>query len=138
MNEIAEGEKGLTHAVAELLDERRQLLVLFCRLAGAGSAEAPQLLERFCQVLIDYTSLWQFEIHDALIRRAHQQPRLMEVLEREQAHILRANEAALAFNDHYDESDGRLDAQALDEHLSHLGERLATRFDAEDRILSVM
>ncbi len=138
MNEIAERRAALRHAVAELLDERRQLLVLFCRLAGANRAEAPKLLESFCQVLIDYTSLWQFEIHDDLVRRAAGDARLLERLEREQAHILRANEEALAFNDHYDESDGRLDPAEFDQWLSRLGERLASRFDAEDRILSAL
>ncbi len=138
MNQIARGDVALRHAVEELLDERRQLLVLFCRLVGAGRAEAPQLLERFCQVLIDYTSLWQFEFHDDLIRRANGDARLLECLEREQPHILGANEAALAFNDHYDESDGRLDPRELDQWLTRLGEQLAGRFDAEDRILAAL
>ncbi len=129
---------ALRHVVEELLNERRQLLVLFCRLAGADEEDAPGMLENFCQVLIDYTSLWQFEVYESLVQRSGSNTRLLECLEREQAHILQATEAALAFNDHYDESKGRFDSHELDRWLSHLGERLASRFDAEDRILAAL
>ena len=134
----AGGETALRHAVEALLNERRQLLVRFCQLAGASPDEVPALLEAFCQILIDYTSLWQFEVHVALLSQQRTNAKLVQCLEREQVHILRADEAALAFNDHYDESKERFDPRELDRRLSLLGEQLATRFDAEDRILAAL
>lgn len=141
MNETVNAERLLEHAVAELLEERKQLLALFCELAGvepaAGSAGMQQL-QRFCQLLIDYASLWQFEIHDLLLRTQDNHAAARAMLEKYQPLILQASDAALEFNDRYDASDHLLDLSEVEAHLSRLGEVLATRFDAEDRIISAL
>ncbi len=128
----------LREAVAELLDERTRLLVLFCELAGAdhkGGTHSRRLLQSFCQLLVDYAALWQFEIHDPLVRsREHRQARAE--LARLQPRIQLVSEAALEFSDGCDASDSGPDPDRLDTRLSRLGELLAVRFDAEDRILS--
>ncbi len=141
MNETVNAERLLEHAVAELLEERKQLLALFCELAGVGPAAGSagrQQLQRFCQLLIDYASLWQFEIHDLLLRTQDNHAAARAMLEKYQPLILQASDAALEFNDRYDASDHLLDLSEVEAHLSRLGEVLATRFDAEDRIISAL
>ena len=140
MNETVNAERLLEHAVAELLEERKQLLALFCELAGVEPAAefGTQQLRRFCQLLIDYASLWQFEIHDLLLRTQDNHATARAMLEKYQPLILQASDAALEFNDRYDASDHLLDLSEVEAHLSRLGELLATRFDAEDRIISAL
>ena len=137
MNETVDAERLLNHAVAELLEERKQLLALFCELAGLENPE-PALLQRFCQLLMDYASLWQFEIHDLLLRTEGNHVRARKMLEQYQPLVLQAGDAALEFNDRYDASDHLLDLSDVENRLSRLGETLATRFDAEDRIISAL
>ena len=142
MNETVNAERLLEHAVAELLEERKQLLALFCELAGLEPAPESGLqqrqLQHFCQLLVDYASLWQFEIHDLLLRTQGNHLAARAMLEKYQPIILQASDAALEFNDRYDASDHLLDLSDLEAHLSRLGETLATRFDAEDRIISAL
>ncbi len=130
MNETVNAERLLEHAVAELLEERKQLLALFCELAGvepAAESAGMQQLQRFCQLLIDYASLWQFEIHDLLLRTQDNHAAARAMLEKYQPLILQASDAALEFNDRYDASDHLLDLSEVEAHLSRLGEVLATR-----------
>lgn len=142
MNQAVDSERLLNHAVEELLEERRQLLSLFCELAGVEDkphdGQLQRRLQRFCQLLIDYASLWQFEIHDLLLRSDGRHEAACRQLEKLQPVILDASDVALAFNDRYDASDHLLDLSRLEAHLSQLGETLATRFDAEDRIISTL
>jgi len=142
MNETVNAERLLEHAVAELLEERKQLLALFCELAGVDTAAASGMqqhrLQRFCQLLIDYASLWQFEIHDLLLKTQDNHAAARAMLEKQQPLILQASDAALEFNDRYDASKHLLDLSEVEAHLSRLGEILATRFDAEDRIISAL
>jgi len=140
MGETAMEEGQLEHAVKELLQERVQLLSTFCELAGTDESTAEalrrRLLERFCQLLIDYASLWQFEIHDLLLQGGQHHPDARAALGRLQPRIAQASEVALDFNDRYDGTEHPLDLSRLDRHLSRLGEMLANRFDAEDRVIT--
>lgn len=123
--------------MAELLRERTELLVQFCRLAGTSEVTPEQarlkLLRSFCQLLVDYVALWQFEL----------QPMLLDVGEESAAELGRwqpvmeqSSQTALAFNDRYDDKAHPIELFDLDVHLSRLGEVLAERFDAEDRVLA--
>ena len=57
-------------------------------------------------------------------------------LVRWQPPIERSAQVALEFNDRYAGGAGSLDLSGLDLHLSRLGAVLASRFDAEDRVLA--
>ncbi len=91
------------------------------------------MLDRFCEVLVDYVSAGHFEIYGALLeegerlgaRRCREAARLY-------ADIVPTTVAALDFNDHYFSGGaGRL----LMEDLSRLGQVLAERFDREDGLI---
>ncbi len=139
MNKSGLAQGQLEHAVTELLQERGQLLSRFCELAGAegaDEAERERLLRRFCQVLVDYLSLWRFEVEALLLDPARGGGRAREALSGLQPLLDQTSDVSLEFNDRYDASDHPLDLSRLDHHLSKLGETLARRFDAEDRVIS--
>ncbi len=129
----------LIHAVDELLQERQQLLTSFCSLAAMDHnqdvAEKQHLLQVFCQLLMDYTALWQFEIHDHLMDHVERYPKVVAALKQFQPLVVQANEVALDFNDDFDASAYATDKD-LEAKLSLLGESLAARMEAEDRVLS--
>jgi regulator of sigma D len=132
----------LESAVRQLLVERQQLLVVFCRAAavtpGTVREDERTVLLHLCQVLMDYAALWQFEIHDALAGEALRTSGASEILEGEQPMLMQAARAMLDFNDLVDAAlvEGRL--MDLDPYLSSLGEMLAERFEAEDRVITAL
>jgi len=142
MTTTRNAEQQLRHAVPELLEERRQLLVDYCKLAGMPhAADDPhwrRRLAHFCQLLMDYASLWQFEIHDLLIKTQDHHRRAVEMLRKHQPAILAASDQALAFNDRYEAAAQGHDWSDFDDRLSRLGEGLASRFDAEDQVLAAL
>ncbi|WP_041066146.1 Rsd/AlgQ family anti-sigma factor [Thiolapillus brandeum] len=137
-----EPREQLESAVRQLLVERQQLLVTFCRAAGiapgAAKEDEKSVLLHLCQVLMDYAALWQFEIHDALSRDDSPASGASDVLQAEQPMLMQAAKAMLDFNDLVDVAllEGRL--MDLDPYLSSLGEVLAERFEAEDRVITVL
>jgi len=120
------------------LGDRQQLLGLLCELSGRARgglrrAETRQMLDRFCEVLVDYVSAGHFEIYGALLeegerlgaRRCREAARLY-------ASIVPTTVAALDFNEHYF---GGGAGRPLMEELSRLGQLLAERFDQEDALI---
>jgi len=137
--DTGEPDEYLDSAIRQLLAERQQLLVMFCRAVGiaqepAGEDEKSVLL-RLCQLLMDYAALWQFEIHDELVWEDRCSSVGSAMLEREQPMLVEAANIMLDFNDLVDSAlaEGRL--MDLDSRLSALGEALAERFEAEDRVI---
>ena len=141
MSETGLAPGQLEHVVAELLAERGQLLARFCELAGAEGVDREvrqRMLQGFCQLLVDYLSLWQFEVQALLLDPARQAGRAGETLARLQPALDESSTVFLEFNDRYDASDQSLDLSRLDHHLSKLGEILASRFDLEDQVISAI
>lgn len=130
---------GVSSIIDRWLQERQDLLVLYCELSGLGeeSAQRGEKLQTLCQILVDYVSAGHFEIYDQLVKEARdfedtdalkQAPKLFDVVDA-------TTEAVLDFNDKYQETD---DLTTIAEDLSQLGEVLATRFEAEDRMIEVL
>ena len=125
-------------ALQRWLVDRQQLLGLLCRLGdrkrgNLRRSETRQLLDRFCEALVDYVSAGHFEIYDRLLeagerlgsRHGREMARLYAV-------IVPTTVAALAFNDHYFNGGSGRDLMA---DLSELGQVLAERFDHEDALI---
>ena len=132
---------SLSHAVKELLQERQALLALFCETAGQGESvsqeDRTQKLQQLCQLLIDYSALWQFEITNLLLDIQEPDSLVQQVLAQSQPLIMQASAVALDFND--DLEAGRLvDHRQLENKLSLLGESLAERMEAEDKVISAL
>jgi regulator of sigma D len=128
--------------VAKLLDERQEVLTLFCRVAGlepyAAQEPLKQPLKEFCQVLMDYMAFGHFEVYDRISRGEERRGEVVVVAEKVYPKVAEATEVAVSFNDKYDDSNHRFPAEELAHDLSVLGEELAARVEMEDRLITAM
>ncbi len=125
----------------KLVTERTEMLVLFCRLAGIESyspesCPVRELLEEFCQILVDYIAAGHFALYERIIEGTERRQDVAALAERLYPGIARTTDVALEFNDKYDRDDHRPMLDHLAEELSRLGEQLAVRIDLEDRLIS--
>lgn len=129
---------GVNNKIDRWLQERQELLIGYCDLSDSPDSEdAARKLQQTCQILVDYISAGHFEIYDNLINQGKSFVNGNALKEAEElyASIDSTTEAILDFNDKYLETD---DLDSIAEDLSRLGEILATRFEAEDRMIEVL
>ncbi len=132
---------GVSDIIDRWLNERKDLLVLYCNLtrrdSGDTAEEREVYLRKFCQILVDYVSAGHFEIYEQLVKEGKEFGDI-EGLNTAKVHykaIDGTTEQILDFNDKYQETD---DLESLERDLSSLGEALATRFEAEDNMIEVL
>lgn len=139
--QIAERRSGTHEMVDKLLAERQQMLVLFYKLAGLKPEPVDsreQDLQRFCEVLVDYSAFGHFEIYERIIDGRERRTSVVEVAREVYSKIAETSDFAVEFNDKYDSSDHLLDLHSLEADLSKLGEELAVRIELEDRIINAL
>ncbi len=128
--------------VRKLLRERQEMLAMFCRVAGlepfTDKKPSIEVLQEFCQVLVDYSAFGHFEIYERIVSGRERRARVVEVAREVYPRIAEASEVAVEFNDKYDASDHTLDLHELDRDLGKLGEELAVRIEMEDRIIQAL
>lgn len=132
---------GVSEIIDRWLQERQDMLVLYCSLSSAagseGDTEQGKKLQRLCQIMVDYVSAGHFEVYNQLMREGREfnnDEALKEAAEL-YGNIDKTTEFVLDFNDKYQETD---DLASLGRDLSLLGEELETRFEAEDRMIAVL
>lgn len=132
---------GVSEIIDRWLEERKELLVDYCELSNAvkndQGEELGGMLRKLCQIMVDYVSAGHFEVYEQLMQEAKdfddtEGLRLAGGLYKT---IDATTEDILDFNDKYQETD---DLDALNADLSKVGEWLATRFEAEDRMIEVL
>lgn len=133
---------GVSEIIDRWLDERKELLVDYCELSnelstGEDLDSCASRLRKLCQIMVDYVSAGHFEVYDQLVQEAKDlddkeglraASPLYETIDGTTEHIL-------DFNDKYQETD---DLETLTSDMSKIGEWLATRFEAEDRMIEVL
>lgn len=128
--------------VLKLLDERQEMLVLFCQLAGLdpyqSSAPVEQRVRAFCQKMIDYIAAGHFAIYDRLSNGGERRHQVLEVAAMFYSSIEDTTDIAIAFNDKYDEHDHLLEFSNLQRDLAMLGEAMSNRADYEDRLIDAL
>ena len=129
--------------VDKLLVERQEMLTKYCQVAGFEPyAKAPdvdtELLQDFCQVLVDYSAFGHFEIYQRIVDGRERRGKVSEVAAKVYPRIAEASEVAVEFNDKYDASDHALDLGNLHDDLNKLGEELAVRIEMEDKIIAAL
>ncbi len=133
---------GTQEMIRKLLNERQEMLLMFCRVAGLepfkGSKPSVEMLQEFCQVLVDYSAFGHFEIYERIVAGRERRARVVEVAREVYPRIAEASEVAVEFNDKYDASDHLLDLKQLDRDLGKLGEELAVRIEMEDHIIQAL
>ena len=127
----------------KLVAERIEMLVLFCRLAGIESYPSEirpvrELLEEFCQILVDYISAGHFALYERIIDGTERRRDVASLAEQLYPAIAQTTDAALDFNDRYDRDDHRPMLENLPQELSQLGEQIAVRIELEDRLIAAL
>lgn len=137
-----ERRTGTQEMIDKLLAERQEVLVMFCQVAGlepyTRTESLDNLLQSFCQILVDYTAFGHFEVFGHISNGKERRSRVLKVAEEIYPSFLVASETAVNFNDKYDLSDHELVLDHLAEDLSLLGEKLANRIDLEDKLIETM
>lgn len=128
----------LEHAIDAWLQERQELIVLYCSVCGVhqqmnDSPPKIQRLKSFCQILVDYCSAGHFEVFPELLKLADDSSSdTADLLGK----IQDTTDISLDFNDRYDTEELLPEVlEPLSRHLSKLGEAMEMRFDLEDRLL---
>ncbi|MGB5202272.1 MAG: Rsd/AlgQ family anti-sigma factor [Sedimenticolaceae bacterium] len=140
--QVSDRREGTRGMIRKLLNERQEMLAMFCRVAGLepynDASPGVDVLQEFCQVLIDYSAFGHFEIYERIVAGRERRSQVVAVAREVYPRIAEASEVAVEFNDKYDASDHTLDLHQLDRDLSKLGEELAVRIEMEDRIIQAL
>ena len=142
MTVFAEKREYTRDQVLKLLDERQEMLVLYCELAGLDPYQNDRPLESkiraFCQKMIDYIAAGHFAIYDRLSNGGERRQNVLDVAHLVYSRLEDTTDVALAFNDKYDEHDHPLDYSNLANDLAMLGEVLSNRADFEDKLIEAL
>ena len=133
--------------IKQLLNERNEVLALYCNIAGCdGTKEVsiddvePQILQEFCQILIDYIATGHFELYQRITEGDEKRSDMIVLADTIYPRIERTTQIAVDFNDMYDGGNAYTDKlkSTLSVNLSKLGEELATRIELEDKLINTM
>lgn len=130
--------------VRRWLKERQELIVLMLGLGDEellrqGRAALSARVQAFCQGLMDYVSAGHFEIYDELLAEAESQGSTHLAEGRKLLARLQATtDAVIRFNDIYDGPEDEEELAHLAHELSTLGMALESRFEIEDRMITLL
>ncbi len=140
-----ERRSGTREAVTKMVRERTDVLALYMRLAGLDPfAEAEQrspaqeLLQEFCQLLVDYIAAGHFSLYERIVNGTERRRDLANLAQELYPRIADTTTVALDFNDKYDGGQNCEFPETFKSDLSRLGEKLALRIDLEDKLIGQM
>ena len=137
---IKERRNETTKLIDHMLVERNQLLALLLQTSGikvnAPSESDNDLLNEFCQVLVDYIAAGHFGLYERIVKRKERRKNVAELALKVYPEIDETTQIALSFNERYDPDNDNSDLAGLQEDLSRLGEALTTRIELEDQLIS--
>jgi regulator of sigma D len=128
--------------IAELQNERQEVWSLYCHVAElkpfSANKAVKSLLIQFSQILVDYVSLGHFGVYERLLAGTERRSQVLSVAKEIYPEFSATTDAAISFNDKYDNIE-KIDVfEDLEQDLSALGESLAKRIELEDRLCEVM
>ena len=132
--------------IKQLIEERNSVLSQYYNLAKLSDEadndiqDTAELLEEFCQELVDYIATGHFEIYRRIEEGNERRGEITKLAKQIMPKINDTTQIAIAFNDLYDDT-SNLDSEALTQlpsYLEKLGEELATRIDLEDRFINTL
>ena len=132
-------------AIQKLVDHRTQMLSLYGELAAqrpyTGTDKSDyitDLLQRFCQALIDYTADAHFRLYRFVDNNKERRAAVSNVADKVYPQIDASTQLILDFNDKYDSEGEPKELSNLEKDLSTLGEKLADRIEQEDLLVEVL
>jgi regulator of sigma D len=143
-NKIAANKTELKALIGSWLALRQRLMVQFHHLCSFRPFDQDnsrekiliEALDRFCEELVDYISMGQFEVFEQLFGFIEKTPdNHLLTNKRLLAEFIKTTMSALDFNDKYSQK-RKLDQ--LEEDLSLIGERLAHRLELEDKLVDMV
>jgi regulator of sigma D len=133
---------GVNTIIDRWLHERQEMLATYCTLSpitdfDEGNNVHRRKVRHFCQSLMDYISVGHFEVYEQLIKEGHDfgDNDAIKAASKPYTIIDTTTAKLLDFNDKYQEVD---DMSALVDDLSCIGHQLASRFEAEDEMISIL
>ena len=137
---------GSNTLIDHWLNNRRQLLINYCKIAGIPPYESTEkslptvkTVKEFCDLLVDYVSEGHFEVYDRVVTACERNGTSSKSLAQNLVpRISETTDSALDFNDKYTESVDDQILYQLDKDLSSLGHAMETRFELEDELLEVL
>jgi regulator of sigma D len=133
---------GVTEIIDRWLDSRQDMLLVFCDLTTQDNnkiiaEDYASQLKNLCELLVDYISAGHFEVFQQLMEEGRAFGDDKAILEAtyllNQVH--ETTQKALDFNDKYLVTE---DLDSITLNLATLGQNLAERFEAEDRMIEVL
>ena len=132
--------------IKQLIEERNAVLSQYYNLASHTEdtendlINTAELLEEFCQDLVDYMATGHFEIYRRIEEGNERRTEITSLADKIMPRINQTTQVAIAFNDVYDDTANINDAaiDQLPNYLAKLGEELATRIDLEDRFINTL
>ena len=132
--------------IKRLITERNSVLSQFYNLAKHTDVSVNdinntiELLEEFCQILVDYMATGHFEIYRRIEEGNERRDEITKLADKIMPRINDTTQIAVAFNDLYENTEniGEADVKQLPNHLSKLGKELATRIELEDQFINTL
>ncbi|WP_263081601.1 sigma D regulator [Endozoicomonas sp. Mp262] len=132
---------GVSEIVDRWLNERQELIVLYCSINGMDQLNndnrpMASKLKELCQILVDYVSAGHFEVYDQLIQESLEfNDGGIDLAESLYPKIEQNTHHCLDFNDNCENIS---DIKRLQKSLSRLGEALEERFMLEDKLIATL
>lgn len=132
--------------IKQLIAERNNVLSQYYNLASQADQnlenydETIELLQEFCQDMVDYLATGHFEIYRRIEEGEERRDEIIQLANQIFGKIAETTQLAVAFNDLYDTSEGFNPEvlEKLPDQLTKLGEELAIRIDLEDRFINTL
>lgn len=128
--------------IRSLVETRTDTLALLSELASKQPFKpehaTQELLQDFCESLIDYTATAHFQLYRHIDENKERRVAAREIAEKVYPRISETTQSFLAFNDKYDCEDHCDNLSDLADDLSKLGEELADRIELEDQVIGVL
>ena len=132
--------------IKQLIEERNTVLAQYYNLAKvteeyeSDDGTTLELVEEFCQELVDYMATGHFEIYRRIEEGNERRDDITTLADKIMPRINDTTQVAVAFNDLYD-STTNIEKNAIEQlpnYLAKLGEELATRIDLEDQFINLL
>jgi len=146
MSTVTERRDRTRNELINLMHDRNEMLSQYCLLAGSNteknandqdSLNETELLQEFCENLIDYLARGQFELYQRITDGQERRHDIVNLAKTIYPRIAETTNYAVDFNDEFDKCEKKLgNFDHYGERLSKLGEELAIRFELEDQLIN--
>lgn len=139
---ITERRSRSQHMIRELIHTRTEMLALYSKLAACkpydGDDDTIELLQEFCEILVDYTAAAHFQLYRYIEEKLEKRKTVLQLAEQIYPRIIETTRIIVDFNDRYENIQPGEHMNGLENDLSILGEALAERIELEDQLVEVL